>query len=395
MEGPTPVSALIHAATMVTAGVFLVIRTSFIFEFSLISLTILVYLGSLTACLFGIVGFFQYDIKKIIAFSTCSQLGYMMTACGLSGYNFAFFHLFTHAGFKALLFLSAGTFIHLTNNEQDLRKMSGVIKLSYLTCVVFIIGSLALMGFPFLSGFFSKEPIILLSFLYKSNPLIFFLIELSTCLTIMYSLKIFYYLFLKKNFNNRIFLAPTTFNLFNFLPLIILSIISLFSGYFFKTIFIGLGNNIFYGVIFTVNANVLEIEFISFFIKILPLLFLIVLNFIFYELYIIQFKQNPYLYFYNYNLFLFFNKRMFIDSLLNIFISFFFYRLSYKIFVLFDKGVLEICGPYLIVSNLFILNNIFISLLSKYFTKNVAAAVFLFFFLIFFIFFFNLFVFIL
>lgn len=130
MEGPTPVSALIHAATMVTAGIFLIIRTSFIFEFSAISLKILLYLGCLTSLLFGMVGLFQYDIKKIIAFSTCSQLGYMMLSCGLSAYNFSFFHLFTHASFKALLFLSAGTFIHLMGNEQDLRKMSGVFNLS-------------------------------------------------------------------------------------------------------------------------------------------------------------------------------------------------------------------------------------------------------------------------
>lgn len=130
MEGPTPVSALIHAATMVTAGIFLIIRTSFIFEFSIISLKILLYLGCLTSFLFGIVGLFQYDIKKIVAFSTCSQLGYMMLACGLSAYSFAFFHLFTHASFKALLFLSAGTFIHLMGNEQDLRKMAGAFNLS-------------------------------------------------------------------------------------------------------------------------------------------------------------------------------------------------------------------------------------------------------------------------
>src|SRR4029079_5970429 len=141
MEGPTPVSALIHAATMVTAGVFLVVRVSFIFEFSSIVLQLLLYLGALTAFLFGLVGLFQYDIKKIIAFSTCSQLRYMMLSCGLSGYTFAFFHLFTHASFKALLFLSAGTFIHLMNNEQDLRKMSGAFFLGPLNSIYIVIGS--------------------------------------------------------------------------------------------------------------------------------------------------------------------------------------------------------------------------------------------------------------
>jgi len=126
MEGPTPVSALIHAATMVTAGVYLIIRCSFIFEFSNLCLDILVYLSSITVLVFGVIGCFQYDIKKIIAFSTCSQLGYMVLACGLSGYNFALYHLVNHASFKALLFLAAGSIIHSMNNEQDIRKLSGI-----------------------------------------------------------------------------------------------------------------------------------------------------------------------------------------------------------------------------------------------------------------------------
>jgi NADH-ubiquinone oxidoreductase chain 5 len=160
MEGPTPVSALIHAATMVTAGVFLIIRCSPIFEYTPSVLTLITCVGALTAFFAASIGLVQNDIKKIIAYSTCSQLGYMIFACGLSGYSVSLFHLFNHAFFKALLFLSAGAIIHGLSNEQDLRKMGGLLQLMPFTYVSFIIGSLALMGFPFLAGFYSKDVIL-------------------------------------------------------------------------------------------------------------------------------------------------------------------------------------------------------------------------------------------
>jgi len=377
MEGPTPVSALIHAATMVTAGVFLIVRTSFLFEFSIISLTILIYLGSLTAVLFGIVGFFQYDIKKIIAFSTCSQLGYMILACGLSGYNFAFFHLFTHAGFKALLFLSAGTFIHMMGNEQDIRKMGGAFNVSYLNCVCFIIGSITLFGFPFLSGYFSKEPIIQLAFLYKENPIVFLFIELSTALTILYSFKIFYYLFFKKNFNNRKFSQNTDFNFFNFGPLLVLSVVSIFSGYLFKDMFIGLGNNFFFGSIFSMSSDVLEVEFIFFFLKIIPVFLIVIVGYLFYEFYVVQFKVNKHLYFYNYSCFLFFNRVMFIDSFINYLFGFIFNSTAYTIFFIFDKGFLEVFGPLGLKVNLVKLNNFLDTLFINSFSKMIIVTLYI------------------
>jgi len=347
MEGPTPVSALIHAATMVTAGVFLFVRSSFIFEFSELSLNLLLYIGSLTALIFGIIGFFQFDIKKIIAFSTCSQSGYMTLACGLSGYNLAFFHLFTHAGFKALLFLSAGTFIHIMSNEQDIRKMSGAFELSPLTSICFIIGSITLMGFPFLSGFFSKDPIIQLAYLYNDNFAIFIFVESGVSFTILYSLKIFYYLFFKENFNRRRFkISSFDLNFFNFGPLIFLSLISIFSGYFCKNLFLGLGNNFFFSSIFLAHSNVLDFEFVYSFVKLIPLILMIFLVYLFYEFYIRQFEVNLHMYFFSRDLFLFFNKRMFFDSLINLFFAFPVYRLSYKIFFIFDKGLLEYFGPY-------------------------------------------------
>lgn len=157
MEGPTPVSALIHAATMVTAGVFVIIRCAPILECTPAIKNLIIIIGALTAFFAASVGLVQNDIKRIIAFSTCSQLGYMVFACGLSGYSIGFFHLINHAFFKALLFLSAGTVIHSINDEQDIRKMGGLLKPLNFVYFMFVIGSLALMGFPFLTGFYSKD----------------------------------------------------------------------------------------------------------------------------------------------------------------------------------------------------------------------------------------------
>jgi NADH-ubiquinone oxidoreductase chain 5 len=160
MEGPTPVSALIHAATMVTAGVFTLIRFSPMLEYSSSVLFLILLFGGLTSFFAGTVGLVQYDIKKVIAYSTCSQLGYMFFSCGISNYSVGLFHLFNHGFFKALLFLGAGSVIHALFDEQDMRKMGGLIKLLPLTYVAILIGSLSLLGFPFLTGFYSKDVIL-------------------------------------------------------------------------------------------------------------------------------------------------------------------------------------------------------------------------------------------
>ena len=164
MEGPTPVSALIHAATMVTAGVFLIIRCSPLFEYSESILILITLVGALTAFFAATVGMVQNDLKRVIAYSTCSQLGYMVFACGLSNYHVAFFHLFNHGFFKALLFLSAGSVIHGMSDEQDMRRMGGLVKLFPVTYVMFLIGSLALIAFPFLTGYYSKDVILEVAF---------------------------------------------------------------------------------------------------------------------------------------------------------------------------------------------------------------------------------------
>lgn len=157
MEGPTPVSALIHAATMVTVGVFLLIRLSFLFEYAHSIKAVILVLGTITAIFAAIVGLFQKDIKRVIAYSTCSQLGYMFMACGVSMYSAALFHLVTHAFFKALLFLSAGSVIHAMSGEQNIRKMGGLYRKIPVTYAFVWLGSLALAGVPFFAGYYSKD----------------------------------------------------------------------------------------------------------------------------------------------------------------------------------------------------------------------------------------------
>jgi NADH-ubiquinone oxidoreductase chain 5 len=236
------------------------------------------------------------------------------------------------------------------NNEQDLRKLNGIYYTMPLVSILFLIGSLSLIGFPFLSGFYSKDAIIELAFYYFENPFIFIMTLIGVFLTTMYSLKILYYIFFKENFNyhvNSNILSNYSFNYLNFVPLIILGFLSIFVGYFTKVIFLGMGNNIFYGsILVLMKDDVMHSEFVTFIIKLLPIFVIISALFIFYDSYYNLFNFYEEIYFINYNLFLFFNKRMFFDSIVNLFISFIFFKMSFKIFFIFDKGILEILGPY-------------------------------------------------
>jgi NADH-ubiquinone oxidoreductase chain 5 len=194
MEGPTPVSALIHAATMVTAGVFLVIRSSFLFENSYNILIFVSFIGGLTCLFSGLIGVLQFDIKKIVAYSTCSQLGYMFFSCGMSNYNVGLFHLFNHAFFKALLFLSMGSIIHALSDEQDIRRMGGLIRYLPITYILVFIGSLSLLAMPFLTGFYSKDLLLEFVFsMYSINSLfIYFLGVIAAFFTAFYSFRLIY-----------------------------------------------------------------------------------------------------------------------------------------------------------------------------------------------------------
>ncbi len=242
MEGPTPVSALIHAATMVTAGVFLVVRCSPLFEYSQVALNIVAMVGMITAVFAASIALVQNDIKKIVAYSTCSQLGYMFFAAGVGAYHVAIFHLFTHAFFKALLFLGSGSVMHAFNNEQDIRNMGGVRKKLPFTYTFMLIGTLALTGFPFLSGFYSKDAII--EFAYLSNsPLGNYAVIVgifTAFLTSVYSWRLFFKTFhgSYKNKNlpiNETHESPLTM----LIPLFFLGVGALLSGFIFKEIFIG------------------------------------------------------------------------------------------------------------------------------------------------------------
>ena len=242
MEGPTPVSALIHAATMVTAGVFLVVRCSPIFEYSPFVLNIIVLVGATTAFFAGTIGLVQNDIKRVIAYSTCSQLGYMFFAAGLGAYHIAIFHLFTHAFFKALLFLGAGSVIHAFNDEQDMRNMGGVWKKIPYTYSLMIIGTLALTGFPFLSGFFSKDAIIETA--YSSTS--FFagyavtIGVLTAFMTSLYSWRLIFMTFHGTYNNKNISLSKVHESpLVMLVPLLFLALGAIFAGYAFKDYFIG------------------------------------------------------------------------------------------------------------------------------------------------------------
>jgi proton-translocating NADH-quinone oxidoreductase chain L len=357
MEGPTPVSALIHAATMVTAGVFLIVRCSFFFELSSFTLNVILVVGAVTTFFSSTVGLFQNDVKKIIAYSTCSQLGYMIFACGLSSYDVAMFHLSNHAFFKALLFLAAGSVIHAINDEQDLRKFGGLRLKLPMSYSVMLIGSLALMGFPFLSGFYSKDTILELAYSKYTTfgHFSYILGTLSVFSTAFYSIRLLYLVFLSEPNGHR----ETVFNAHE--PgikmssvLSLLTVFSIFIGYLTKDLFIGFGSPFWNNAIFILPNNNLsvDIEFISLFPKLLPLLLTIIgalFAYCLYAFYVnkffilknsIQFKE----------LYTFLNRRWYFDRIYNQFVSqsilssgfLFFYKEI-------DRGLLEQFGPFGII----------------------------------------------
>jgi len=255
MEGPTPVSALIHAATMVTAGVFLVVRCSPIYEYSELALNIITVIGMSTAFFAATVALVQNDIKKIIAYSTCSQLGYMFFATGVGAYNVAMFHLFTHAFFKALLFLGSGSVIHAFKDEQNIDNMGGVWKKLPYTYSLMIIGTLALTGFPFLSGFYSKDAIIEFAYL-RGNTTGYYAAGIgvfTAFLTSIYSWRLIFKTF-HGDYNNKKIKIDEAHEspIVMLIPLVLLSMGAIFAGFTFKELFIGYEgvNNFWYDSIF-------------------------------------------------------------------------------------------------------------------------------------------------
>ena len=250
MEGPTPVSALIHAATMVTAGVFMVCRLSPIFEYAPVALQLVTYVGALTAFFAATIGLTQFDIKRVIAYSTCSQLGYMFFAIGVSAYGAAIFHLITHAFFKALLFLGSGSVIHAMSDEQDMRKMGGIWKLIPITYVVMWIGSLSLAGIPPFAGFFSKDMILEAAFAAQSTHgmVAFWLGIAAAFMTAFYSWRLLFMTFhgrprAERHVMDHVHESPPVMTI----PLIVLAVGAVVVGMIGFGLFVGDGREAFWG----------------------------------------------------------------------------------------------------------------------------------------------------
>jgi NADH-quinone oxidoreductase subunit L len=250
MEGPTPVSALIHAATMVTAGVFLVARMSPFFEVAPVAQTVVVIIGAITAFFAATVGLVQNDIKRVIAYSTCSQLGYMFVAMGVGAYGVGMFHLFTHAFFKALLFLGSGSVIHAMSDEQDMRNMGGLRPHLKKTYAMMVIGTLALTGFPLTAGYFSKDAIIESAFAVHTGAggFAFWLLVVAALFTSFYSWRLIFMTFhgkvrASKEVMSHVHESPSVM----LVPLYVLAVGALFAGWLFKDYFVGHEEGLFWG----------------------------------------------------------------------------------------------------------------------------------------------------
>ena len=241
MAGPTPVSALIHAATMVTAGIYLVVRSNFLFSLAPTTMDGILFIGLLTALVAAFIGLRQNDIKKVLAYSTVSQLGFMFVALGVGAYTTAMFHLMTHAFFKALLFLGAGSVIHAMSGEQDMRFMGGLKSKIKITHITFLIGTLAISGFPFLSGMISKDEI--LTNVYGKNPVLWVILFLVATLTAIYMFRMYYLTFHgefrgTEEQKHHIHESPSNMTI----PLIVLAVLSVVGGFINLPHFIGHGN---------------------------------------------------------------------------------------------------------------------------------------------------------
>jgi len=370
MEGPTPVSALIHAATMVTAGVFLVVRCSFLFELSTSSLNLLCIVGALTAFFGASVGLLQNDLKKIIAYSTCSQLGYMIFACGLSNYNVAIFHLSNHAFFKALLFLGAGSIIHSVADEQDIRRLGGLLNLLPFSYGVGLIGSLALVGFPFFTGFYSKDSLLEVTFSIHTNTGLFcyFLGSFSALFTAFYSTRLLALVFLSNpNSTKHVIFNAREGSYQLKISLITLSVFSILVGFFSNDLFIGFGSNFWQNGIYIApeRYTLPDIEFIPLVYKLLPLVLTVfgILSAFFLYSFNLDFFLSIKLTTLYTTLYTFLLKKWYIDKVYNSFIvtrlTYFSYSYTYKDL---DRGVLEFFGPSTITNNFFKVSSLFSSL---------------------------------
>ena len=365
MEGPTPVSALIHAATMVTAGVYLLMRSSPLIEYSNTALLCCLWVGAITTVFSSLIGLFQQDIKKVIAYSTMSQLGMMVVAIGLSSYNIALFHLVNHAFYKGLLFLGAGAVIHAVADNQDFRKYGGLRPFLPLTYSVMVIASLSLVAFPFMTGFYSKDFILESAYgqFYFSSITVYTISTIGAMFTTLYSVKVLYMTFLTNPngpFTNYKHVHES--DIFMSVPLIILAIFSIFFGYITKDIFIGLGSKFFIDNSLFIHPSheiMLNTEFaVPTFFKILPLILTFSLSLL--SIIFLEFTPKTLIYFnlssIGYNIYSFFSQRFLIELFYNKYITDFVLKLGGQTTKVIDKGSIELIGPYGLEKGLVILS---------------------------------------
>jgi NADH-ubiquinone oxidoreductase chain 5 len=328
------------------------LRSSYIFEYSNLLLFIITIIGGFTALFTGLVAVFQYDIKKIIAYSTCSQLGYMFFCSGLSNYNVTLFHLFNHAFFKALLFLGAGSIISALLDEQDYRRMGSLVYKMPFTYLSIFIGSMAIIGFPFLTGFYSKDFILeatITSYCIDSI-FIYFLGVFSAFFTAIYSFRLIFFVFLVKTniYKENLHIEET--NIYIIIPLFILSIMSITTGYLFSDLFIGIGNTYLNSSIYIkfIHFNYIDIEFLNPLIKNIPFFFTLLGILLTY--FLISYKnKNKILFLFLYNtkkhMYMFFYNAAFFNYFYNkilVFLIKLFYIINIKYI---EKGFLELYGP--------------------------------------------------
>ena len=354
MEGPTPVSALIHAATLVTAGLYLLVRSSPILEYSSTALLVITLVGASTAFFAATCGLVQNDLKRIIAFSTISQLGYMVMAVGLSQYNVALMHVVNHAFFKALLFLGAGAVIHSFADQQDVRKMGGLINFLPFTYTAMLVGSLSLLATPWLTGFYSKDLIIELAYAQYSfsGTYAYILGSITAGLTAFYSFRLISLVFLTvPNGPKTSYLNSHEANLAVVIPLFILALFSIFFGYFASDLFVGVGSDFFANSIFIHpnNVSLIEAEFsLPLLIKLLPAILSLLGALI--AVYLYHFSPNFLIDLTESSIgreiYTFLNGKYLFDVVYNNYIIAGGLHLGYIISKVLDRGVIELIGPY-------------------------------------------------
>ena len=359
MAGPTPVSSLIHSATLVSAGVYVLLRSSPLLEYSSTALIAITWIGSITAFFAASTGLFQNDIKRVIAFSTCSQMGYLFLACGLSQYNTALFHLVNHAFFKALLFLSAGAVLHATFDQQDQRRLGGFLPLLPFTYTAILIGSLSLMAVPFMTGFYSKDLILELAFSQYvfHGSIAYWFGSISAGLTAFYSFRLISMTFLSyPNSPKKVYESAHDAAIFAMIPMTVLSILAIFFGYIGRDLFVGMGTDFAANSLFIHPSHISLIE-----AEVMPTLFKLLPSIITCSSAFLAF----YLYHYGagflnaaiqstlgYNMYKFFNGKYYIEVLYNTYLIPASLGLGYVVSKQLDRGLIEQLFGYGLSTNL-------------------------------------------